>query len=66
MIDKLFGRLRIRNSHLDTDNQFKEAQPTLTVPKDSSDKREATPATTDPDVFQKRVAELRLALASPE
>ena len=63
---RLLGRLRISDSHLDNDSQFKEIQPTLAVPKSLSRKSRNISVTTDPDLFQKRVAELRLALATPE
>ena len=63
---QLLGRLVIPGLGFDDPDQGRENPISLTGPENYSHKRPSSPATTDPDLFQKRVAELRMALATPE
>jgi len=61
MLSKFLSRLggsRLENSEDSLDS--------LRTKRDSRDGCETIPATTDPELFQKRVAELRLALANSQ
>ena len=58
MLSKFLGRL--------SSSRLEISENSLRPKRDSWEEGENIPATTDPDLFQKRVAELRLALAAPE